>query len=169
MLTFSSSSLLSSACTSLVGDLPPSFLLPHHLYLYSSHSPHHPSSILSKISSSSIYLRINRLKKTKSTLPLDLLEKLRKECSAHLVAPLTIIMNNCLTQSVYPALWKQEYVTPAPKISHPQDISDLRKISGTLDFSKTFEGFLKDWILQVVCDNIDISQYGGQHRFSGSK
>ena len=109
-----------------------------------------------------VYLRINRLKKTKSTLPLDLPEKLRNECSAHLAAPLTIIMNNCLTQSVYPVLWKQEYVTPAPKISHPQDISDLRKISGTLDFSKTFEGFLKDWIMQDVCDNIDISQYGGQ-------
>ena len=75
---------------------------------------------------------------------------------------MTIIMNNCLTLSVYPALWNKEYVTPAPKISHPQDISDLRKISGTLDFSKTFEGFLKDWIMKDVCSNIDISQYGGQ-------
>ena len=110
----------------------------------------------------SVYLRINKLKKTKSTLPLDLPEKLRNECSAHLAAPLSMLFNNCLSQSVYPVLWKQEYVTPAPKISHPQDISDLRKISGTLDFSKTFERFLKDWILQNVCDNIDISQYGGQ-------
>ena len=68
----------------------------------------------------SVYLRINKLKKTKSTLPLDLPEKLRNECSAHLAAPLSMLFNNCLSQSVYPALWKQEYVTPAPKISHPR-------------------------------------------------
>ena len=109
-----------------------------------------------------VYLRLNRLKKTKSTLPLDLPHSLRKECSAHLAAPLTTIINNCLTQSVYPTVWKQEWVTPAPKLSHPQVIQDLRKISGTLSFSKAFEGFIKDWIMEDVASNIDIGQFGGQ-------
>jgi hypothetical protein len=109
-----------------------------------------------------VYLRINKLKKTKSTLPLDIPDKLSQECSPHLAAPLTSIINNCLTQSVYQAVWKQEWVTPAPKITNPKDITDLRKISCTSDYSKIFEGFLKDWIMEDVCNNIDIGQFGGQ-------
>ena len=109
-----------------------------------------------------VYLRINRLKKTKSTLPVDLPDKLRKECSPHLAAPLSSIINNSLTQSVYPTLWKQEWVTPAPKVTNPKVITDLRKISCTSDFSKIFEGFLKDWIMEDVLKNIDIAQFGGQ-------
>ena len=72
------------------------------------------------------------------------------------------IINSSLTQSVYPTLWKQEWVTPAPKISNPQGIHDLRKISSTSDFSKTYEGFLKDWIMEDVSSNLDIGQFGGQ-------
>jgi hypothetical protein len=53
-------------------------------------------------------------------------------------------------------------VTPAPNISHPKVIKDLRKISGTSDFSKVFEDFLKDWIMEDVAKNIDILQFGGQ-------
>ena len=109
-----------------------------------------------------VYLRLNRLKKTKSTLPIDIPDKLRQECAAHLVGPLTVIMNNCLTQSEYPELWKQEWVTPAPKITNPVEIRDLRKISCTSAYSKVFEGYLKDWILEDVCDKLDIGQFGGQ-------
>ena len=109
-----------------------------------------------------VYLRLNRLKKTKSTLPIDIPDKLRQECAAHLAGPLTVIMNNCLTQSEYPELWKQEWVTPAPKITNPLEIKDLRKISCTSDYSKVFEGYLKDWILEDICNNLDIGQFGGQ-------
>ena len=49
-----------------------------------------------------------------------------------------------------------------PKVTHPKVISDLRKISGTSDYSKVYEGFLKDWIMEDVCNNIDIGQFGGQ-------
>ena len=62
------------------------------------------------------------VRKTKSTLPIDILDKLRMECSVHLVAPLSDIYNDSLTQSVYPTLWKYEWVTPAPKITNPMDI-----------------------------------------------
>ena len=109
-----------------------------------------------------VYVRINKLKKSKSTLPIDIPERLRRQCSPHLASPLTTIINNCLTKSEYPALWKHEWVTPAPKITDAKLITDLRKISSTSDYSKIFEGFLKDWIMEDVCDNIDIGQYGGQ-------
>ena len=109
-----------------------------------------------------VYLRLNKVKKTKSTLPIDIPDKLRLECSAHLAAPLSNIINDSLNQSVYPALWKHEWVTPAPKITNPQDITDLRKISCTSHFSKLYEEFLKDWIMEDVSENIDIGQFGGQ-------
>ena len=52
-------------------------------------------------------------------------------------------------------------MTPAPKVSHPKDITDLRKISCTSDTVKFFESFLKDWIIEDVSKNIDVGQYGG--------
>ena len=76
-----------------------------------------------------VYNRLMSLKKTRSTLPLDIPDRLRKECSPLLAGPLTTIINNCLTESVYPADWKQEWVTPAPKVTHPKEMTDLRKIA----------------------------------------
>ena len=63
---------------------------------------------------------------------------------------------------MYPTDWKLEWVTPVPKITNPKQISDLRKILGTSDYSKCFEGFLKDWIMEDVSNNIDIGQIVGQ-------
>ena len=108
-----------------------------------------------------VYLRLQKLKKTKSTLPIDIPEKIRKECSPFLAGPLTSIINNSLTQAQYPAVWKQEWITPAPKVTHPKQISDLRKISSTSDYSKIFEGFLKGWVMEDILKNIDIGQFGG--------
>ena len=78
-----------------------------------------------------VYLRLNRLKKTRST-PIDIPDKLRHECSPTLAGPLTTIINNCLAQSI----WKNEWVTPAPKITNPKVISDLRKILCTSNYSR---------------------------------
>ena len=83
-----------------------------------------------------VYMRLNKLKKTRSTIPIDIPDRIRKECSPLLAAPLTAIINNSLKHSVYPSTWKMEWVTPAPKIAHTKTISDLRKISSTSDFSK---------------------------------
>ena len=80
----------------------------------------------------------------------------------HLAEPLCEIYNECLSLGQYPALWKHEWVTPAPKVPDPQTITDLRKIACTSDFSKLFEGFLKEWILEDISHNIDSGQYGGQ-------
>jgi len=55
------------------------------------------------------------MKKTKSTLPIDLPYKLRKEFAPELAVPLTNIFNSCLKEGKYPAMWKYEWVTPIPK------------------------------------------------------
>ena len=109
-----------------------------------------------------MYQRLNSLKKTRSTLPIDIPDKLRRACSVELALPLTDIINTSLTQAIYPSLWKQEWVTPAPKVTNPKVIKDLRKISCTSDYSKLYEGFLKDWIVEDIFDNLDIGQFGGR-------
>ena len=38
----------------------------------------------------------------------------------------------------------------------------MRKISSTSDYSKVFESFLRDWILEDISGNLDIGQFGGQ-------
>ena len=115
-----------------------------------------------QVESYEVYERLRKLKKTRSTLPIDLPEKLRQACSVELSDPLTDIINCSLTQAQYPRLWQQEWVTPAPKVTDPKVIKDLRKISCTSDFSKLFEGFLKDWIVEDIYENLDIGQYGGR-------
>ena len=42
------------------------------------------------------------------------------------------------------------------------ELTDLRKISCTSDYSKLFEGILKDWIIEDISDKFDIGQFGGQ-------
>ena len=96
---------------------------------------------------------------------MDLPNQLRKEFAVELAEPLTNIINECLNSQVYPSLWKFEWVTPVPKLTHPKVIKDLRKISSTSDYSKVFESFLKDWIMEDISGNIDIGQFGGQKGF----
>ena len=110
----------------------------------------------------SVYKRMKKLKNTRSTFPLDIPNKLRKEFSVELAAPMTDIINTSLLQQRYPGLWKHELVTPALKVSHPKTIKDLRKISSTSDFSKLFEGFIKEWVMEDISESLDIGQFGGQ-------
>ena len=58
--------------------------------------------------------------------------------------------------------WKLEWITPGPKVTHPKTVTDLRKISSTSDYSKVFEGFLKDWIMEDISEKLDIGPFGGQ-------
>ena len=74
-----------------------------------------------------VYLRMSKQKKTKSTLPIDIPDALRKEFAAELTTPLTNIINECLQQQYYPKLWKHEWVTPAPKKNQPKSVKRSKK------------------------------------------
>lgn len=106
--------------------------------------------------------KLNKLKKTRSTMDMDIEAKLRREVSVELATPLTNIINTCLREQKWPQLYKHEKVTPVPKVKKPEILKDLRKISCTSDYNKLLEGFLKDFIIQDIGHNIDISQYGGR-------
>ena len=120
-----------------------------------------PSQLPQQVEEYRVYQKLCQLKNTKSTLNIDIPNKLRKEFSAELSKPLTDIINASLEQQIYPKKWKEEIVTPVPKITQPKNKSDLRKIASTSDFSKVFESFLKDWILEDISKSLDPSQYGG--------
>ena len=47
-------------------------------------------------------------------------------------------------------------------MKNPKVFKDLRQISCTSDFSKLYEGFLKEWILKDIHPNLDPSQYGNE-------
>ena len=53
-----------------------------------------------------------------------------------------------------------EIVTPVPKCYPPQTTTDLRKIAGTKNFSKIFEKFLSEVMIQDMKLSHDTSQYG---------
>ena len=106
--------------------------------------------------------RLFRLKFRKSTQPIDIPSKLRKQFPCELATPLADIINSSLAQYTYPRPWKHEWVVPAEKTHNPSSLKDLRKISLTSEYSLVFEGILKDWIMEDIYPNIDPSQYGNQ-------
>ena len=59
-----------------------------------------------------------------------------------------------------------ETVTPVPKKFPPQTPNDLRKISGTLNFSKIFEKFLAEAMISDMTPTSDPSQYGNEKGIS---
>ena len=120
-----------------------------------------PAEFPPQVDEYSVFKKLCHLKNTRSTLEIDLPNKVRKEFSAELAKPVTDIINSSLKQQTYPSMWKEEIVTPVPKVNHPKGICDLRKIASTSDFSKVFEAFLKDWILHDIGKNLDPGQYGG--------
>ena len=109
-----------------------------------------------------MYHKLCKLNNTHATFPIDLHFRLRREYDLFLVAPLKDILNSCLEAGVYPEKWKLEIVTPIEKVLYPKQISDLRKIGNTSDYSKLLESFLKDWILEDIKFKIDPSQFGGR-------
>ena len=111
---------------------------------------------------SQVYQKLIKLKNTRSTLPIDIPNLLRKEVAYELSGPLTNILNTCLREQKFPALWKIETVSPVPKVHPCKELTDVRKIACTSDFNKLFEGFLKDWILEDVSHMIHPKQFGGQ-------
>ena len=112
-----------------------------------------------------VCLKIQKQKNTKSTLEIDIPDKLRKEAAAFIAEPLTHIYNSCLREGTYPKSWKMEWVTPVPK-GKPglqlKQLKDVRKIASTSDYSKIVEHFILEFILEDISDKLSKQQYGGK-------
>ena len=91
----------------------------------------------------------------------DLPKKVVIEHAAELAKPIAIIFNKVTATFEYPRQWIQEEQTPIRKVHPPLDENDLRNISGTPFFSKTYESFLADWLLPITDPYLDPGQCGG--------
>ena len=86
--------------------------------------------------------------------------------SAFLAPVLADIINTITTTGNWPKIWKTEYATPIPKKAVPESLDDIRNISCTQFFSKTYENFVLNWLNQQV--EIRTNKYGGR-KGSGSE
>ena len=95
-----------------------------------------------------------------SQVPGDLHPKLVKSFPELLVEPITKIFNKITSSSVYPCQWKEEHQVPIPKVEMPESEDDLRNIAKTAFFSKVYESFVADWLLNIIGPYFDPNQYG---------
>ena len=119
-----------------------------------------------KVTCNQVEKIIKSMNKKAACVPGDVPMKIISEFSFELARPLTHLINNCLSQGVYPKLWKMEYVTPVPKVHPPEKLSDLRKISGLMNFSKITDKILAQYIVDDMRLNRDKTQYGNQKNLS---
>ena len=88
-----------------------------------------------------IFSVLKEAKKT-SSVPNDFPTPFVTEFLPFLAKPAQIIFDRSITDGVYPTRWKTEFVTPHPKLLPPASYSDLRNLSLTKFFSKSFERFI---------------------------
>ena len=107
------------------------------------------------------------LKATKKTssVPFDFPTKFVTEFLPFLAEPALHIFSNSVISGIYPTRWKTEFVTPLPKVFPPVTYGDLRNISLTEFFNKSFERFLLkgtnsvNGLLYYIKKYYDPSQY----------
>ena len=106
--------------------------------------------------------KINKAKTTKGGVAGDLPAKLIKEFGPELSYPLSLLYNTIAATGKWPKRWKTEQGIPLKKVTNPLSEDDLRIISLTPFFSKTFEQLVLDWLLKYVGEQLDVHQYGGR-------
>ena len=106
--------------------------------------------------------KIKKAKTTKGGVDGDLPAKLIKEFSSELAPPLSQLYRTIAQSGKWPSRWKSEQGIPLKKTTNPLTEDDLRIISLTPFFSKTFEQLVLDWLLKYVDNQLDSSQYGGR-------
>jgi hypothetical protein len=109
--------------------------------------------------------KIKQIGKTKSTLPINIPDELRIECSLDLSEPMADIINSCLRDGKFPAMWRREWCTPVPKTKAGEDMKscdDVIKVASTSDYAKVFEAFLIGWVCEDIGNKININQFDGK-------
>lgn len=74
-------------------------------------------------------------------------------CCPFILPFLTHILNECISKSYFPTVWKQAYVLPLPKITSPTEFNHLRSISVLPTFSKILEKIMESQIKPFLDSN----------------
>ncbi|XP_050706155.1 uncharacterized protein LOC126991430 [Eriocheir sinensis] len=120
----------------------------------------HTPALLPLVDEQEVATALLKLKSRRPITPADLPIKLYQEFFTELATPLCFIINASLQQSQCPAAWKTAYVTPVPKTSLPQSLSDYRPIAITPIPSLLCEGFIFRWAYTHLGPLMDQQQFG---------
>ena len=71
-----------------------------------------------------------------------------------------------LEKGIYPTLWKEKVITPAPKAFRTLTVKQLRPISGLLNFAKVTDRLLAEYMTQDMAPSRDPQQYGNEKGLS---
>lgn len=123
-------------------------------YLPSPSKPPH-------IHSYEVYEILKRLDARRSCGPDNISPKIVKTFAVELSDILAHIFNCSLEEGRVPKQWKEAVISPIPKKS-PATVENLRPISLTSVFIKTFESFITKWVLQDIDKVLDPNQYGSR-------
>ena len=113
-----------------------------------------------------VWFALSRLDTNKATVAGDFPAKLIKLFAAYLADPLTDVYNTSLKRGEYPRIYKFEISTPVPKVYPTENTSQLRNISGLLNFDKIMEKLISKLIISDMEEKLDPSQFGNQRGIS---
>ena len=121
--------------------------------------PHHiPDQY---ISVEQVEQRLARLDPRKGAGPDGIPTWLLRDFTPLLAAPVCAIFNSSIRESALPVMWRHATVVPIPKTNPPRIVEkDLHPVSLTLVLAKELEFFVCNWMLQLVGDQLDPSQFG---------
>ena len=109
---------------------------------------------------------IKKMNRNSATVPGDLPMKLISLFSDDLALPLSHLINCCFQAGQYPVLWKNEIVSPVPKVFPPEKLDHLRRISGLFNFAKITDKILAEFLVEDMAPSSDQAQYGNEEGLS---
>ena len=128
--------------------------------------PHFEDKDIPQFQPAQVWFALSRLDTNKATVPGDFPATLIKQFAAYLAEPFADIINTSIQRGEYPNLYKFEVSTPVPKIYPTLNTSQLRNISGLLNFDKIYEKLIAQLMISDMEDKMDPAQYGNQKGIS---
>ena len=128
--------------------------------------PHFEDKDIPQFQPAQVWFALSRLDTNKATVPGDFPATLIKQFAAYLAEPFADIINTSIRRGEYPNLYKFEVSTPVPKIYPTLNTSQLRNISGLLNFDKIYEKLIAQLMISDMEDKMDPAQYGNQKGIS---
>ena len=113
-----------------------------------------------------VWFHLARVKTNKATVSGDFPARLIKHFAAYPADPFADVINTSIKRGEYPQLYKYEISTPVPKSFPPQTTSEIRNISGLLNFDKIMEKLISELMISDMSSTFDPAQYGNQRGIS---
>ena len=111
-----------------------------------------------------VFLHLNKMKIPSSVVQNDLPTGVLKNVLMELTCPLTILINACLRDGVFPQAFKTETTICIPKVNPPNETDELRNLGLTRFFSKFLETMLITLLTPYLSG--DSAQFGGARHSS---